>query len=191
MLIFDAKIANNLETRQRFRNSSHKIISIGLGAIVPDPIVPQTCWLHPRRRHLVLRSHHGLHHRLRHAECRRHRLHLRQRFYGRYGRRYAWRRLPSRRLVNRTPGTVPIVRRFCRRSAVLKGARWVAQQTQQIKQKASVESQIPRRFSFLCAHTIRKMQISLNNISPIQYLSLTLHPQTESPRCKGGEVAYI
>jgi len=37
-----------------------------------------------------------------------------------------------------------------------------------------------RRFSFLCAQTIRKMQISLNNISPIQYLSLTLHPQTES-----------
>ena len=36
------------------------------------------------------------------------------------------------------------------------------------------------------------MQISLNNISLIQYLFLTLHPQTESPRCKGGEVAiYI
>ena len=30
---------------------------------------------------------------------------------------------------------------------------------------------------------------SLNNISPIQYFSLTLHPQTESPRCKGGEVS--
>ena len=66
--------------------------------------------LHPRRRHLVLRPHHGLHHRQRHAECRCHRLHLRQRLHGRHGRRHVWRRLPSRRLVNRTPGSVPIVR---------------------------------------------------------------------------------
>ena len=49
--------------------------------------LPPSCRLHPRRRHLVLQPHHGLHHRQRHAECRCHRLHLRQRFYGRYGRR--------------------------------------------------------------------------------------------------------
>ena len=35
------------------------------------------CRLRSRRRHLVLRPHHGLHHRQRHPECRRYRLHLR------------------------------------------------------------------------------------------------------------------
>ena len=46
-------------------------------------------------------------------------------------------------------------------------------------------------FILLCAQTIRFVCIFSDFLYQIEKYFVNLHPQTESPRCKGGEVAYI